>query len=246
MLRRDASAIHSDRNRISANSGNSPSAVSSGDTARIGGIDLQRELNKLEEMILDSPRLLLTRRTLVDEEQLLDQLDLVRLNLPSAFQEASEIVHHKEEILLEAEQYAQEIIETAERRASQILDEMNLMRQAELEIQQVRQQLHQECEVAREKNLAEIERMRRQAQQEVEEMRQLAIAECEEIQRGADFYADSVLRDMEQQFAEMLRVIRNGRQRLIPESPPQRVREAESSPPGRSTPPSHAQDRSKW
>lgn len=210
------------------NPGNTSSNVTPREASRVGGVDIQRELNKLEEMILDSPRVILTRRTLVDEEQLLDQLDLIRLNLPSAFQEATETVRHKEEVLLEAEQYAQEIIEAAERRAAQILDEMNLVRQAELEIQQMRQRVQQECEVAQEQTLAEIERMRRQVQQEVEEMRRMAIAECEEIQAGADNYADRVLRDMEQQLGEMMRIIRNGRQQLHPESSPGRSREPES------------------
>lgn len=194
-----------------------------------GGVDIQRELNKLEEMILDSPRIPLSRRTLVDEEQLLDQLDLVRLNLPAAFNEVIQIVQQKDEILLEAEQYAQEMVEAAERRAAQILDEMGIIRQAEMEARQIRQQVQQECEAAQEQTIAEIERTRRQAQQEIEEMRRMAIAECEQIQGGADQYADSVLRDMEQQFTEMIRVIRNGRQQLQPEPPQSKQREAGSN-----------------
>jgi len=171
-------------------------------------------LNKLEEIVLDSPRIPLSRRTLIDEEQLLDQLDLVRLNLPPAFQEATEIILHKEEVLLEAEQYAQEIIADAERRAAQILDEMGLIRQAEMESQRIRQQVQQDCEEMQQQVLAEIDQMRRRAQQELTDMQQLAISECEEIQRGADEYADSVLLDMEQQLVEMMRIVRNGRQQL--------------------------------
>lgn len=215
MLRQDASAISPDFSGATPRSGGAAgNTASHGEPSRVGGVDIQRELNRLEEMILDSPRILLSRRTLVDEEHLLEQLDLVRLNLPSAFQEASEIVRHKEEILLEAEQYAQEIIESAERRAAQILDEMNLIRQAELEVQQLRQQAQRECESMQEQTLADLELMRRQAQQEIEEMRQRALMECEDIQAGADAYADRVLRDMEQQFSDMIRVIRNGRQQL--------------------------------
>jgi F0F1-type ATP synthase membrane subunit b/b' len=182
-------------------------------------------------MLLDSPRIPLSRRTVVDEEQLLDQLDLIRLNLPTAFQEAADIVRHKEELLLEAEQYAQDIIEAAEQRAAQILDEMGLLRQAELEAQQIRQRVQQECEAAREQTMADIEQMRRRAQQELEDIRQMAIAEAEEIQAGADAYADRILKDMEQQLAEVIRVIRNGRQQLQPDlpSPSTKGRETESS-----------------
>jgi F0F1-type ATP synthase membrane subunit b/b' len=180
----------------------------------VGNPDIQQELNRLEEMILDSPRLLWSRRTLVDEDQFLDQLDLVRLSLPEAFHEAEEVVRQKDEILNQAEQYAQDMIEAAERRAAQIMNETGIIRQAELEAQQIRAQVQEECEAVQQQTLAEIEHKRRQAQQDLEELRRLAIEECEDIQNGADQYADKVLRDMEAQMAEMTRIIRNGRQQL--------------------------------
>jgi F0F1-type ATP synthase membrane subunit b/b' len=233
MLREDSSSITPDRG-FNSNAGSAQNGANQGNSSRTGGVDIQRELNRLEEMILDSPRLL--GRTIINEDQLLEQLDLVRLNLPEAFHEAEEIVRHKEEILDQAEQYAQEMIEQAERRAAQILNETGIIRQAEMEAQQVRQQVHQECELAKEQTIAEIERMRRQAQQELEEMRRLAIAECEEIQMGADDYADRVLTDMEAQLSEMLRVIRNGRQQLQPPTPePPRSRDLGSGSTGRSS-----------
>lgn len=182
-------------------------------------IDIQRELNRLEEMILDSPRIPLTRRTLVDEEQLLDQLDLIRLNLPSAFQESDIIVRHKDEILQEAEEYAQEIIAAAEQRAAQILNEMGLVQQARTEADQLRQQVQLECETLQQQTLTEIEQIRYRVQQEIEEMRSRTVAECEEIQNGADDYADHVLGSIEQQLDEMMRVIRNGRQQLNGNNP---------------------------
>ncbi|NEQ38577.1 MAG: hypothetical protein F6K40_20825 [Okeania sp. SIO3I5] len=153
-------------------------------------------------------------RTLIDEEQLLDQLDIVRLNLPVAFQEAEMIVRHKDEILQEAELYAEEIIENAEQRADQILNEMGLVQQAKLEADQLRNQVQQDCEAIQQATIAEIEQIRYQAQQELEEMRARAIAESDEIQNGADDYADHVLDSIEQQLTDMLQVIRNGRQQL--------------------------------
>lgn len=180
------------------------------------GVDIQRELNHLEEMILDSPRIPMSRRTLVDEEQLLEQLDLVRLNLPAAFAEAETIVRHKDEIILAAEQYAQQIVEAAEQRAAQILEENSVVRQAKLEAQQLWQTVQQECQSAQEQTLAEIENMYREAQEELQEVRARAIAEAEAIQNGADDYADQVLSNIEQNISEMLRIIRNGRQQLQP------------------------------
>lgn len=187
------------------------------------GIDIQRELNRLEEMILDSPRVPFTGRTLIDEEQLLDQLDLIRLNLPGAFQEAEIIARHKDDILQEAEGYAQQIIEAAEERATEILNEMGLVQQAQLEAEQLRQQTQIDCEALQEQTLAEVDQIRYQAQQELDEIRSRALAECEEIQNGADEYADHVLISIEQQLVDMLQVIQNGRQQLEVNKPPGQI-----------------------
>ena len=215
MLRQqDSSRIEPDSNGRSLDSESPQSGVSYGDAGRTPSVDIQQELNRLEEIILDSPRIPLTRRTLVDEEQLLEQLDIVRLNLPIAFQEAEIILRHKEEIVQEAELYAQDIIEIAEQRAAEILNEMGLIQQAKIEADQLRQQVQLDCEAIQQATIAEIEEIRYQAQQELEAMRARAIAECEDIQNGADDYADRVLNNIEQQLADMLRVIRNGRQQL--------------------------------
>jgi ABC-type transporter Mla subunit MlaD len=171
---------------------------------------------------LDSLKLPLTRRTLVDEEQLLSQLLRVERSIPETVQAAERILRTKEEILARANDYAQELIKSAEQRAAQIADEVRIVQQAEMEAQQIRQQLQEETEALRQRNFAEVERIRRQTQQELEEMRRAALAECEQIQAGADTYADRVLTDMERQLSEMLRVIHNGRQHLRGATPQQR------------------------
>lgn len=230
MLRQESSSISPD----GLNSGSAPQGRAAyGDDGRVGNPDIQRELNRLEEMILDSPRIPLSRRTLIDEEQFLDQLDLVRLSLPEAFHEAEEIVRQKDDILIQAEQYAQDLIEAAERRAAQIMNETGIIRQAESEAQQIRTQVQQECETVQQQTIAEIDRTRRQAQQDLEDMRRSAIEECEDIQRGADHYADKVLRDMESQMAEMMRIIRNGRQQLQINQPETQIPRPKDSSVGR-------------
>ena len=210
MSRQESSNVNPDQQKHST----STEASASGSKS----VDIQQELNRLEEMILASPRIPLSRKTLVDEERLLDQLDLVRLNLPTVFQEAQAIVQQKQEILLEAEQYAQDLIQAAEARAAQILNEMDIIRDAELQARQIQQQVQQECLAAQERNIAEINQMHTQTQQELEEMRQQAIAESEDIHRGADEYADRVLQNIEQQINDILRIIHNGRQQLRPDS----------------------------
>lgn len=151
---------------------------------------------------------------------MLDQLDLVRLSLPAAFAEAEAIVQHKEEILLQAEEYGQQLVEAAEARAAEILDESNIIRQAQQEADRLRQQVQQECKALHDQTITEADRLRRQAQQELDEIQRRAISEAKEIQQGADEYADRTLSSIEQQLNDMLRIIRNGRQQLYTDKPP--------------------------
>jgi F0F1-type ATP synthase membrane subunit b/b' len=215
MLRQDPSRLDTDRsNPPPLNEVASPEANT---TTRV---DIQRELNRIEEIIFDSLHIPLTRLTLIDEEQVLSQLNLVRINLPDAFAEAQEILQQREEILLQAEEYAQEIIAAAQRKAEDIIDEMGLVQQAQMESRQIRQQVQLECEAIEEEAYAEMEQQRLKAKQELEQWRESVLAECEAMEEDAQEYAESVLGNIEQQLADMTRVIRNGKQQL------QREREA--------------------
>ncbi|MBE9070102.1 hypothetical protein IQ260_26015, partial [Leptolyngbya cf. ectocarpi LEGE 11479] len=182
--------------------------------APVAGFDIQDALNQIEETVLDSPRLPVMGRTMINEDDLLDQLDAVRLNLPSAFQEAQQMLEQRNEVLSAAEQYAQEIITTAEKQAAAILNETPILRQAEQQAHQLRLQVEQECAALRSQTMMEIEQLQVQTKQECDELRKTAIAECHAIQTDADTYADQVLQRMETQFSEMLGVISNGRQQL--------------------------------
>ena len=184
-----------------------------GNLAPTPGVDIQQELNHIEDIVLNSLRIPLTGRTLIDEDKLLEQLDFVRISLPIVFQEALEILAQNE-ILLEAEEYGQQVVDVAQAKRAQILAESDIVRQAQREADQLRRQVQQDCEAMMQETMTEIERKRRACQQELEEMRQTAIAQAEEIEDGADKYADNVLGNIEQDIQEMLKIITNGRKQL--------------------------------
>lgn len=222
MLRPKSSSIDPNQNGSHPSSDEFSNGVSyDGDATRLGSVDVQQELNRLEEMILSGLHIPLTRHTLVDEDKVLDHLDYIRVSMPEAFQEAASIIQQKEEILLQAEEYGQQIVDAAQAKRAQILDESDIIRQAEREAEQLRRQVQQECEAMMQETLDEIDRKRRACQQELEEMRRQAIAEAEAIEQGADDYADNVLENIEQQLQDMLRIIRNGRQQLHLDEPTQ-------------------------
>ena len=142
------------------------------------GVDIQQELNRLEDIVLSSLRIPLTGRTLIDEDKLLEQLDFIRLSLPTVFQEALDILAQKNEILLEAEEYGQQVVDVAQAKRAQILAESDIVRQAQREADQLRRQVQDDCETMMQDTLAEIDRKRRACQQELEEMRQTAISQA--------------------------------------------------------------------
>ncbi len=179
-------------------------------------IDIQQDLGKLEEIILASPRVPFSGRTLIDEDQLLDQLDAIRLNLPPAFRQAVQVLQQRNTIVAEAERYAEDLIAAAEQQAAQLLDEMGIVRQAEQMAQQIKTQAQQDCDGLRTQVMSDIEQMQLQAQREWESLRQKALTEQTMIQQEADGYADQVLSNVEQQLSQMLRIIQNGRSHLQP------------------------------
>ncbi|MEO1095553.1 MAG: hypothetical protein AAFX01_11705 [Cyanobacteria bacterium J06638_28] len=183
-------------------------------TEAVRRLDIQQSLNVLEELILASPRVPFSRRTLIDEDKLLEQLDRIRLNLPSVFQEAIQIIQQRDQLLGEAEQYAQEMVNAAAQEATRRLDDLGIVRQAEAEAQQVRQQLQADCETVRSQTKAEIEQWQQAAQQHWEQIKTQTEAECQAMKQDADLYAAQVLQRIEQQLAEMLTVVHNGRQAL--------------------------------
>jgi cell division septum initiation protein DivIVA len=146
----------------------------------------------------------LTGLTVIDEQQIFEQLSLIKANIPTVLATAIEIVAHKQEIIQEAVSYAQNLVESAQAKANQILNESAIIRKAELEAIKIKVQTEQECQQIQE-----------ETREETEKWRQLTMTECEEMQKGADDYADAVLGNLEQQLQDMLTVIRKGRQELV-------------------------------
>lgn len=178
------------------------------------GFQMQEEIDRLEEMILDNPRIAFTGRTLVDEDKLINQLDLIRINIPDTLEQALEILQQKERIINEAQEYAKKVIENAQQKAKKILDETGIVQQAEAQASQIRRQIQEECDNLQRKTIQEAEQVKRKVQQDVTRMRQQAIAESEDIQNEADDYADAALSRLEKQLSEMLKIVHNGRQQL--------------------------------
>lgn len=171
-------------------------------------------LERLEEIILDSPRVPLVGKIVVDEEELLEQIDMLRSNLPEIIATAQEIVQFKDRLIREAQQQVQQILAEANQHAYQVANELGIIDRSEREARQIRQLAIAESEYLKQQTLVEIEQIRTHHIQEIERMRENVRLECQHIQAGADEYADRVLHDLGDRLTDALQTVQRGRQHL--------------------------------
>lgn len=172
------------------------------------------ELDRLEELLLKSPRVPLTGKAMVAEDDIIEHLDMIRARVPATIDAAQLIVNQQELILITAEQQAHQQITAAQQQAFQIANELGIVDRAKAEAAQIHQSMMAECATAREQIRQEVEQARRQQLQEIDHIRQQALAEAQAIRRGADDYADQVLHAIDTQLGEIQAKIRRGRQHL--------------------------------
>lgn len=171
--------------------------------------NIHAELDDLEEIIISGSRIPLTELAILDTELLVDQLHIIKSNLPIELATATEIVNRRQEIIGEAEGYACLVIKSAEEKAHTIVQESAIVRQAELDGAKIRLKTERECEQLKNTTIEEVEALRKKA-----------ITECLAIQIDSDNYADGALKDIEQRLKEMLNIVQNGRQQIA-QTPPE-------------------------
>ncbi|WP_309742051.1 hypothetical protein [Chamaesiphon sp. OTE_20_metabat_361] len=172
-------------------------------------------IERLESRILNSPRVPLTGKTMIDEEEILQQIDRIREQLPEVIATAQEVLQYKDRLIREAAGQAQQILAEANQRAYQVANEVGIIDRAEREAQQIRQAAISECEQLRQQTTLEMQRIGDRHLQDLDRMRAQVELECQQTQDGADEYADRVLHNMEYQLTDILHAIQRGRQRLM-------------------------------
>jgi len=155
-------------------------------------VNIQKELDRLEDLILSSFRIPLLGKTLVSEEALLDVLDQVRINLPKVIEEAEQVYAIRDKLLAQAAGEAQRLIDQAEQEALRRIAADRITQQAQ----------------------AEANTLLTDVRSEAARIRQEALQQAQEVQSGADQYAEKMLSNLEGNLGQLLQIVRNGRQSL--------------------------------
>jgi hypothetical protein len=94
-------------------------------------VDILYLLDQLEEVLGAGSRLPLTSRTLVDEQEILDILDQIRVSVPDELKAARRLTQDRDQIIADAHAEADRILRDAETQAVERVSEHSLVRVAE-------------------------------------------------------------------------------------------------------------------
>ncbi len=114
-------------------------------------MDILYLLDQLEEVLGAGSRLPLTSRTLVDEQEILDILDQIRVSIPDELTAARRLTQDRDQIMADAHAEAERILRDADLQAANRVADHSLVRAAELRAADIEDRaLHQAAEVRRE------------------------------------------------------------------------------------------------
>ncbi|HUY96142.1 MAG TPA: hypothetical protein VMW47_00690 [Verrucomicrobiae bacterium] len=94
-------------------------------------------LDRMESLVNQSRRVPLTPNIVVNEEDLLDAIDHIRVGLPDEVKEARLLLEEREARLREASQQAEQIVAAAQERADRLTDDHEIARRAAAEAEQM-------------------------------------------------------------------------------------------------------------
>lgn len=94
-------------------------------------MDILYLVDRLEALVAESQRIPLTSRVLVQEKEILNLIDQLRMSLPDEIKQARRINQEKERILNQAHEEAKRIVAAAEEEANRLVNNDELIRAAE-------------------------------------------------------------------------------------------------------------------
>jgi adenylosuccinate lyase len=144
-------------------------------------------IDELEDLLCSGFSVPLSSRVLVDQEQCLDALEILRANLPWEMLEAKRILSEQEVVVEQAEVEAEEIRQLAERQAAFILDQSHLVKMAE----------------TRARELVEA------AEQEAAQILRLAAQDSRDLYESLERELDLLVRDIKELLTSRLRGLRD-------------------------------------
>ena len=94
-------------------------------------MDILYLLDQLEEVLGAGSRVPLTSRTLVDEQEILDILDQIRVSIPDELKAAKRLTQDRDQVIADAHAEAERTLRVADAQAAERVGDHNVVRSAE-------------------------------------------------------------------------------------------------------------------
>lgn len=127
-------------------------------------MELFNVLNEMEELIVNSLRVPMTKRVMVDEDRLLDYLDRIRASMPEELRQARWVIQEREKVITDSKREAVRIMEDAEKQLERKAVDSEITRKAQeiaqdikLQSEEVAQTIKQGARDYADEILAELE-----------------------------------------------------------------------------------------
>ena len=150
--------------------------------------DVERILEELENLVLESTRVPLTKKRVIEEEPLSVLMDELRLVLPNELKHARQVLGEQQRILQEAQNEAKRIVDQAKEKADLLVREELIMQEAQ----------------EKSRNLL------MKSQQEAESMRAAAESYANKLQKDATDYANEIFSYIETTLQKTQEVVAQG------------------------------------
>ena len=150
--------------------------------------DVEQILEELENLVLESTRVPLTKKRVIEEEPLSVLMDELRMVLPNELKHARQILSEQQRILQEAQTEAKQIIDQAKEKAELMVREEPVMQEAQ------------------EKSRA----LMLKSQQEAESLRAAADSYAGKLQKDANDYANEIFSYIEATLQKTLETVSQG------------------------------------
>lgn len=187
--------------------------------------EVKQLLEHIETLLLDSTKIPIVNKLLVDEDKLFELLDALTANLPKEIEESKKITNDVDNIMSKARAEATQLLQNSEARARELLQtseskSKEMLSYAENKSKELKESSEREAkeklEYAESQSaliLSEDETLKR-IQQEVDKLKKDSLESYNKTKEESDNYAEYVLDNLEMKLARTLSLIRSGKEKI--------------------------------
>src|SRR5574341_216656 len=155
-------------------------------------VDILYLVDRLEELLNTGTRVPLSSKTMVDEDEILDIVDQMRIALPEEVKQARKTQQDRDRLMAQAHEEAERVVALAKQEAAKVLGETR--------DESERIQKNAKEEAAR---LLSEHALTKAAAERIARLEQEAKAAALQTRQGADSYASEVLTDLKARLEQM-------------------------------------------